>query len=141
MEDYRLIYPLFAMFLLTLSTLARLFRARSKLVAQGEIEMSFFRTYQGGSEPDDSAKIARHFVNLYEAPVLFYTVCLAALATGITGTPFLVLAWVYVGLRTIHTIIHTGANKLMPRVYAYFSSWIALTALWLLLVYRVISVA
>ncbi len=139
MEDHRLIYPMFVMFLLTLSTLFRLFRARSRLVEEGEIQVGFFRTYQEGSEPDESAKLARHFVNLYEAPVLFYTVCLAALATGVTGTAFLVLAWIYVSLRTIHTIIHTGANKLMPRVYSYFSSWIALTALWVLLVYRVIN--
>ena len=77
MEDYRLIYPMFAMVVLTFSVVIRLFRARSKFVAEGTVDVSYFKTYQDGNEPEASAKLARHFSNLYEAPVLFYVCCLA----------------------------------------------------------------
>ena len=136
MEDYRLIYPMFAMVVLTFSVVIRLFRARSKFVAEGTVDVSYFKTYQDGNEPEVSAKLARHFSNLYEAPVLFYVCCLAGIATGLTGTPFFVSAWVYVLVRVVHTYIHTGKNEIWPRVYAYFSSWIVLLTMWVLLVYR-----
>ena len=128
------------MVLLTFSVLVRLFRARSKLASEGKIDPSFFSIYQGDAEPEASAKLARHFTNLYEAPVLFYACCLAALATNVTGTPFLVLAWAYVLARTAHTFIHTGKNKIWPRVYAYFSSWLVLLSMWFLLAFRAFTI-
>lgn len=137
MQNYQLIYPMFAMVLLTLSVLIRLFRARSSSVREGKLEASFLKVYQGNPEPEQSAKLARHFANLHEAPVLFYVCCLGALAVGLTKTPFTVLAWVYVGTRTIHTYIHTGKNDIWPRVYTYFFSWFILLAMWGLLVFRI----
>ena len=137
MRDYWLIYPMFAMVLLTLSVLVRLFRARSQSVADGTMNASYFKTYQGQTEPESSLKLAHHFANMFETPVLFYVCCLSALATDATGLPFLVLAWLYVIIRIAHTYIHTGDNQLMPRIRVYFSSWIVLLTMWMLLAVRV----
>lgn len=139
MNNYQIVLPMFAMVLLTFSVLVRLFRARSRLAKQGEIDPSFFSIYQGDGEPEASAKLARHFTNLYEAPVLFYVCCVSALAVNLTGTLFLLLAWAYVAARSVHTYIHTGSNSIWPRVYAYFSSWIILLAMWTVLVARIIT--
>lgn len=139
MNNYQLIYPMFAMVLLTFYILVQLFRMRSKLVGEGKIDPSFFSIYQGQPEPESTAKLARHFTNLHEAPVLFYVCCLAALIVNLTGIFFLLLAWTYVATRLIHTFIHTGSNKIWPRVYAYFSSWLILLSMWVLLVVRVIA--
>ena len=57
------------------------------------------------------------------------------------GALFLVLAWAYVLLRLIHTSIHTGANKLYPRIAAYFSSWLVLLVMWLVLAMRAAGLA
>src|SRR5262245_61157875 len=122
MDGNLLIFPMFVMVLLTFSTVARLFFARRKAVTEGTMNATYFKVYQGGAEPEASAKLARHFTNLFEAPVLFYAACIAGMALHMAGTLFLVLAWVYVLLRVIHTTIHTGANKLYPRIAAYFSS-------------------
>lgn len=127
---------MFAMVLLTFSTLVRLFRMRSQLVRKGEVDPKYYRVYQGESEPEASAALGRHFANLFEAPVLFYVCCLAAMIAGVTGTLFLVLAWLYVLTRFIHTFIHTGTNSLWPRIYAYFSSWVVLLGLWGVLIVR-----
>lgn len=72
MDEARLIYPMFVMVLLTFSVLVRLFLARRKSVAEGAVSASYFKVYQGSPEPEASAKLARHFTNLFEAPVLFY---------------------------------------------------------------------
>jgi hypothetical protein len=136
MDANQLIFPMFAMVLLTFSTLARLFLARNKSVGEGKVNPQYFRVYQGGAEPEASAKLARHFVNLFEAPVLFYVACVAGIALHMAGALFLGLAWAYVVLRVVHTFIHTGANKLYPRIGAYFSSWVVLLAMWVVLAMR-----
>ena len=133
MADGRLIYPMLAMVLLTFSTLVRLFLARRKSVVERLVIPAYFKVYQGGAEPEASAQLARHFTNLFEAPVLFYAACLSAMAIHATGTPFLALAWAYVLLRLAHTIVHTGNNVLNSRILAYFSSWVVLLLMWTLL--------
>lgn len=132
-----LVFPMFAMVLLTFFVLIKMFRTRLRLVRERKIDLSFYSIYQGEGEPEQSAKLARHFTNLFEAPVLFYVCCLSALAVNVTGLPFIVLAWAYVAARLMHAIIHTGSNRLRLRIYAYFSSWLILLSMWLLLVFKV----
>ena len=122
---------MFAMVCFTFFILLLLFKTRAGLARKGEIDLAYFGTYQQGSEPENSAKLARHFSNIFETPTLFYAACLAGIAINAT-TPLLVAsAWVYVALRVVHAWIHTGQNKLQPRIAAYFTSWIVLLAMWI----------
>lgn len=130
MHDYRLIYPMFAMVLLSFVVLVLLFRTRTRSVASGAVKASYYKTYQGDTEPESAHKLTRHFSNLFEAPTLYYVACLAGLTMHVAELAFLILAWVYVLARIIHAYIHIGRNKIYPRIYAYFSSWIILLAMW-----------
>ena len=133
-----MIYPMFAMVVLTVFVLATLFRSRVGAVRQGLVTAAYFRIYQGAVEPESTAKPARHFSNLFEAPVLFYAVCLAAMITHFTGVAMQILAWIYVAARVIHAYIHLGGNRLRHRMRAYFFSWGVLLVMW---VYLVVGVA
>jgi hypothetical protein len=128
------IYPMFAMVLLAAFVLATLFRSRVGAVRQGLVSAAYFRTYQGALEPESTAKPARHFANLFEAPILFYVVCLAAMISHFTGVAMQVLAWIYVAARIVHAYIHLGGNRLRHRMRAYFFSWGVLLAMWIYLV-------
>jgi hypothetical protein len=134
MTSRLLIYPMFAMVILTVSVLFRLFRARVRAISNGEVNANYFRTYQEGVEPASSAKLARQFTNLFEAPVLFYVVCLAAMVLDRGSIVMLVLAWLYVLARAVHTYVHTGGNRLRHRLAVYFASWLVLLAIWIVLV-------
>lgn len=134
MSGTSLIYPMFAMVLLTATVLGILFRSRVRAVRENPGTLQYFRLYQGGVEPEASAKAARHFANLFEAPTLFYAACLAAMVTGQTGIAIVGLAWAYVAARLAHAYIHLGGNRLRWRIRAYFASWLVLVALWLMLV-------
>jgi hypothetical protein len=127
---------MFAMVLLAFSVVVRLFRARTSAVANGAVDPKYFRTYQNGNEPEASARLARNFSNQFEAPVLFYAACLAAMALQIHGIFVLGLAWSYVVLRGFHCYVHTGRNRLRPRIYSYFASWLVLLALWIVVVVK-----
>lgn len=131
MNDYRLVYPMFALAVLSATVLVILFRSRVYAVKQGQVTAKYFRIYQGESEPEQAAKASRHFKNLFEAPTLFYAVCLAGLITRDTSLVMLVLAWLYVGARVIHAVIHLGGNRLRLRIRAYFGGWVVLAALWI----------
>lgn len=129
-----MIYQMFAMVILTFSILILLFRGRVRAVREGRASLDFFKIYQGGAEPESTAKLARHFANLFEAPTLFYVVCLAAMIMQLTGPGMQVLGWLYVAARLAHAYIHVGGNRIRYRVRAYFSSWVVLLAMWLTLV-------
>lgn len=129
-----LIYPMFAMVLLSAVTLGRLFTARVAAVRDGTADARYFKTYQEGSEPAATAQLSRNFSNLFEAPTLFYVACLAAMIGGDTSGPVVAFAWLYVLARVVHTWIHTGSNVLNHRIGAYFASWAMLLALWIAVV-------
>ncbi len=131
MNEYRLVYPMFALVLLTGTVLVILFRSRVRAVQQGSVSSKYFRIYQGEVEPEQSAKASRHFSNLFEAPTLFYAACLAGLGTHDGAGLLLVLAWLYVAVRVVHAAVHLGGNRLRHRMRAYFAGWLVLVAMWL----------
>jgi hypothetical protein len=138
MSELSLVYPMLALVLLTFGVLIALFRSRVRMVREGLAPVSYFRVFQGSPEPEYAAKPARHFVNLFEAPTLFYVGCLTAMVAGVTGAAVVVLAWAYVAARYAHAFIHLGPNRVRHRMRAYFASWLLLMALW---VYVAVGVA
>lgn len=132
-----LIYPMAAMVLLTFVVLMKMFRGRVRAVKAGKADAGYYKTYQEGSEPRESAQVSRQLVNLFESPMLFYAACIVGMVTGKYAGVLIVLAWTYVALRIVHAYIHTGSNKLPPRIKAYFSSWLVLLGMWGALVFGV----
>jgi len=56
MSDWQLIYPMFAMVLLTALVLGLLFRSRVSAVQQGQVSMKFYRVYPGRNGARDSGQ-------------------------------------------------------------------------------------
>lgn len=134
MSEYALVYPMAAMVLLTFIVLVRMVRGRFIAVGRGEVDARFYKTYQGQDEPRTAAQNTRHFVNLFENPVLFYAACAVAMITG-QGTGLLYwLAWAYVAARVLHAFVHLGSNRIPPRMAVYGVSWLVLLAMWATLV-------
>jgi hypothetical protein len=75
-------------------------------------------------------RAADNFRNLFELPVLFYVALLVLHAIDHVTPMTLVLAWLFVGLRIIHSVIHCGYNRVYHRFYAYFAGGIVLWLLW-----------
>ena len=72
MSDFSLVYPMLAMVLLTFGVALALFRARLRAIREGHTAVSYFRLLQGSPEPEFLAKPTRHFINLFEMPLLFF---------------------------------------------------------------------
>jgi hypothetical protein len=128
--NLELVYPMAAMVILTFAVLIKMFRSRVAAVKAGGANPGYYKTYQEGSEPRETAQLSRHLANMFEAPTLFYAACIVGMVVGQNGNLLVVLAWVYVALRMAHAYIHIGSNKLTPRIRAYFSSWLVILAMW-----------
>jgi hypothetical protein len=118
MTGLQLVFPMFALVLLTFGVAAALFRARVRSVREGQTTVSYFRIFQGSAEPEYLAKATRHFSNLFETPTLFYAGCLTAMVARVNGPVIVAMAWAFVAARVLHAWIHLG-------------SWICLLALWI----------
>jgi hypothetical protein len=123
--------PVLAMVALTAFAFLRLAIVRVRTARRREVKLSYYRAFQGPPEPEQAAATARHYNNLFEAPLLFYVGCVVAFELGTVTPLVLALAWGYVVARTIQSAIHLGSNDVRKRAYAFFAGWLFLAALWL----------
>lgn len=72
---------------------------------------------------------AHNYNHLHEAPTLFYAVCLVLAVAGQGNGMSAQVAWAYVGLRVIHSIVQSSVNKVMVRFVLFALSSIVLMAL------------
>jgi hypothetical protein len=76
---------------------------RIRAVRAGRVPRNAFRLGESGEVPHDVTVSNRNLMNLLEMPVLFYVVCVAFYVTGNVGSGVIVTAWIYVGLRLVHS--------------------------------------
>ena len=72
---------------------------------------------------------ADNYNHLHEQPTLFYAVCLLLALVGHGDAGAALLAWIYAGLRVIHSLIQVTANKVMVRFILFALSSVTLIAL------------
>ena len=97
----------------------------------GRVKAGDFRYGETANVPPDVAVVNRNFMNLLEAPVLFYALCLALYATRHVTEFTLSMAWLYVALRFAHTGFHLFYNRILYRFTPYALSNVLLAFLWL----------
>ena len=72
---------------------------------------------------------AHNYNHLHEQPTLFYAVAIVLAILGAGDGLNAFLAWLYVGLRVIHSIVQVTANKVMVRFVLFALSSVVLIAL------------
>jgi len=80
-----------------------------------------------------------NFKNLFEVPVLFYVLSLSLYVTHQVDTLFLVLMWLFVVTRAVHSLIHSTNNNVIPRFISYVTSSGILWLCWLLFAIALLS--
>lgn len=138
MNQNLMYFPCLAMLLLTFIVLLRMFVLRVRALKNKDIEMKYFKTYNSGTAPASMLQADRHFVNLFEAPVLFYMVCAFSVITFHVDSKMLLAAWIYVFFRCVHAFIHLTSNKIQPRMLSYAFSWLVLLYMGLNLGYKLL---
>ena len=125
------LYPVFVMFLLVAAVLTRMGWLRVGAVLYGTMDVEFYKTYDKGEEPEAFRVVTRHFINLFEMPVLFYVGVIMAYVTQQVTFWLVGLAWAFVLLRLFHAYVHLTSNDVPTRLSGYASSGLMLLAFWI----------
>lgn len=72
---------------------------------------------------------AHNYNHLHEQPTVFYAVAIVLAIIGQGDGMNALLAWIYVGLRVIHSLVQVTANKVLVRFVLFFLSSLVLIAL------------
>jgi hypothetical protein len=72
---------------------------------------------------------AHNYNHLHEAPTVFYAVAITLAIIGQGDGLNAALAWAYVGLRVIHSLIHAAVNRVVWRFAVFMLSSLVLIAL------------
>ncbi|TMM50290.1 MAPEG family protein [Qipengyuania marisflavi] len=79
--------------------------------------------------PDKVQWKAHNYNHLHEAPTVFYAAALLLAMIGQGNDMNALLAWIYVGLRVIHSLVQATANRVMVRFVLFALSSLVLMAM------------
>lgn len=79
--------------------------------------------------PPEVARVADNYNHLHEQPTLFYAVALTAQLAGVTDGVSVGLAWAYVVLRVVHSLVQATRNVIPVRFAVFAAGSLVLLAL------------
>lgn len=82
-----------------------------------------------GIIPDEANWPAHNYAHLMEQPTIFYAIVFALILMGFDHPINVYLAWAYVGLRIVHSLIQATVNIVIPRFLVFTLSSLCLIAL------------
>ena len=135
-----IIIPVFLQVMLTFTILFAVGYLRLRSVGQRTVHPKDYVLMTGQDQwPVMIQRLGRSFHNQLEVPVLFYVLAILILVTDIESQLIMNMAWVYVGLRYLHALIHIAYNKVIHRFTVYIISCLVLLAMWVLFLFEINS--
>ncbi len=130
--------PVFVLVALTFALLVWTGRSRLVAVRRGEVKVGEIVLGQQ-AWPEGPTKVGNNFHNQFQLPVLFYVAVIIAIITQKADLIFVVLEWLFVAARLVHTYVHTGSNHLPSRFNVFLAGFLVLAAMWLMLAVRILA--
>jgi hypothetical protein len=130
--------PVFVQVGLTFVLLIWLGRSRVLALKAGEVKMGDVALGER-NWPKRLLQIQNSYHSQFEAPVLFYVLVVLALITRKADMLFVVMSWMFVASRLVHTGIHTTSNRMVRRFQAFLVGVLILLVMWIIFALRVFS--
>ena len=124
-----LLLPAFVQFALTVYVLTRMGQGRVRAVRSGQVKRSEIDTNKS-AYPEAVQNFANNYQSQFELPVLFYVVLAFALSTGLIDFVLIGLAWAFVLSRLVHSLVHTGTNRIATRFKVFVAGLVFLVGMW-----------
>ena len=129
--------PVFVLAMWTSWVLLLIPITRIRAARRREVVADDFKYGESAAVPDRVGLPNRNYMNLLELPVLFYVAGILIYVTGGATPAMLMTAWVYVGLRVLHSLIHLTYNHVIQRMLVFAASNVVLVALWMLAGFKI----
>src|SRR4249920_2652147 len=125
-------FPMAALAAWTFAVLLLIPIARFRAGARGAVNAGDFRFGESAAVPGLVSLPNRNYMNLLELPLLFYVVCLILFVTAGANHLAVALAWAFVALRIVHSLIHLTYNHVIHRLATFALGSTVLAMLWVL---------
>jgi hypothetical protein len=129
-----MIYPMFAMVVLTFVVLIATATLRVRSVVQKDVSVDYYKLMSGYDAPDHVVKVGRQLSNLFEMPVLFYVAGLAYMLMGMESSGPITIAWLFVFARVAHAFVHVTYNNPLHRLVVFMAGNLCILLMWLWIV-------
>lgn len=133
MQQTAILFPVIVLAAWTFIILLLLAFRRCKALFKHQVTTADFRVGESANVPVELCLVNRNLINLLEMPILFYVIALALLVTAQVNSTALWLAWTYVALRVLHSLVHLSYNHVLHRLVIFTIGNFVLSGLWLLL--------
>jgi hypothetical protein len=134
MLDQQAIFkPMAAMFALTALVWAYMYTRRLHYILSNRIDPQRLATPEAmqAAIPPHIHNASNNLRNLFELPVIFYATCLVIYLMQAVDMLHFYLAWAFVVLRGVHSLVHCSVNLVSFRFTAYM---LASICLWVMVV-------
>lgn len=104
--------------------------------------LTVFRALERASK-DVSAlegRVSANLSNQFEAPLLFYVVVVLMVFYGMVGQTEVLLAWVFLGGRVLHTAVQVSQPGVILRGIVFTVNFLAIYALWGIFLWRMLMI-
>ena len=139
MESYEILLPVFALVFLTFGIGIWLGILRFMAVRKGDLNGRYYELNRGGKVPDYLAKVSHNYENLLALPILFYVISILLIIMAKVEIAQIILAWVFVASRYIHSYIHTTYNNVKHRMRAFLLGVVILIGMWCIYFVRIVQ--
>jgi hypothetical protein len=136
-----ILVPVLALVSWTMLVLLLIPYRRFKAAFKGEVTPHDFAMGESDKVSNYVSLGNRNYMNLLEAPVLFYVAALVCYMTQSLSDTVLVLSWVYVVVRVLHSLVHVTYNHVVHRLCLFATSNFILAGIWVLLFGPVLTLA
>lgn len=130
MIERAILFPALAMVALTIVVWFRMYTSRVAAMRRERIHPQAVATSAQMAARITDSRASDNFRNLFELPVLFYVALLVLASIDQVSPVTLLLAWLFVALRVLHSAIHCTYNRVVHRFYAYLAGGMVLWVLW-----------
>jgi hypothetical protein len=129
MESAGLLAPVVALVLWTLVIWIWMYATRIPAMQKAQIDLQEAARKRVLELPPEVMWVSDNYNHLMEQPTIFYATALAAQLSAQGDALNVGLAWAYVGLRVVHSLIQCTVNAIMWRFTVFSISTLALAVL------------
>ena len=130
MDPRTIFLPDLAMVFLTVVIWLRMYVERTQQMRAQRIHPQRVATAAQMAAALADTRASDNFRNLFEVPVLFYLATVVVHVLNQVDATTVVIAWAFVALRYVHSVIHVTYNRVTHRFTAYVAGCLVLWLLW-----------
>lgn len=139
MNSNHILWPVLAQIFLTLIMFITLGVRKAKAVKASAVNRQQ-AALNNRVWPEDVVKVSNNIANQFEAPVLFYVLCLVLYSINAADMVAIGLAWLFALSRFAHAYVHIGSNYVPMRLRWFLLGCFVLIAMLILAAWKLAAV-